>query len=125
MFGSPFKMSDEMHCPASGLLVLSPVSPCAPPPPNLHFEKYHVPPNTLNNSNFGAIGGGMARATWAYQELRRSPWVLEYLYFNQMITQSNPEGSRRNFFFCCNPRIEKSATQVAVFAVTRVKVKKA
>ena len=36
--------------------------------------------NSLHNGNFGAFGGAMARATWAWHPLRGSPWVLKYSY---------------------------------------------
>ena len=43
-------------------------------------EILQVSLNSLYNGNFEAFGGAMARATWAWQPLRGSPWVLMYLY---------------------------------------------
>ena len=43
--------------------------------------------NSLHNGNFEALGGAMARATWAWQPLRGSPWVLKYL----IVTKSSPK----------------------------------
>ena len=43
--------------------------------------------NSLHNGNFEAFGGAMARATWAWQPLRGSPWVLKYL----IVTKSSPK----------------------------------
>ena len=37
----------------------------------------------------------MARAIWAEQPLRGSPWVLKYPYCHQIITQTHPRGNRR------------------------------
>ena len=46
--------------------------------------------------NFGALGGAMARRTWAYyRPLRGSPWVLKYPYCHHIITQNHPRGDRR------------------------------
>ena len=46
---------------------------------------------SLHNSIFGAIGGHMARATWAYRPLR----VLKYPSCHQMINHTHPRGDRR------------------------------
>ena len=35
----------------------------------------------------------MTLATWAWQLLHGSPWVLEYSYLHQMMTQTNPKPS--------------------------------
>ena len=37
----------------------------------------------------------MARARWAQRPLCGSPWVFNYLYCPQMITQTHPRGNRR------------------------------
>jgi hypothetical protein len=42
----------------------------------------------LKDSNFGAFGEPMAPATKAYRSLNGSPWVLEYPYCDQTITQT-------------------------------------
>ena len=47
------------------------------------------------NSNFGAFGGPMARATWAQWPLCGPPWVLKHLHCHQMINQTHPSGNRR------------------------------
>ena len=44
------------------------------------LEILQVSLNSLHNGNFGAFGGAMARAIWAWQPLRGSPWVLKYPY---------------------------------------------
>ena len=53
--------------------------------------------NSLHNGNFGAFGGAMARAIWAWHPLRGSPWVLKYPYCHSIITQTHPMGGRRVF----------------------------
>ena len=57
-----------------------------------HFE---VPLNSRNNNNFGAFGGPMARATWAWRLLRGFLWVLKYPYCHQMNTQTHPRADIR------------------------------
>ena len=44
------------------------------------LEILQVSLNSLHNSNFGAFGGAMAWAIWAWRPLRGSPWVLKYPY---------------------------------------------
>ena len=44
------------------------------------LEILQVSLNSLHNGNFGTFGGAMARAIWAWQPLRGSPWVLKYPY---------------------------------------------
>ena len=47
------------------------------------------------NNNFEAFGALMARARWAQQPLRGSPWVLKYPYCHQIITQTHSKGNRK------------------------------
>ena len=42
------------------------------------LEILQVSLNSLHNGNFGAFGGAMAQAIWAWRPLRGSPWVLKY-----------------------------------------------
>ena len=58
----------------------------------MHTPNAIEPPT---NSNLEALGGAMARATWAQWPLHGSPWALKYLYCHQMITQTHPRGNRR------------------------------
>ena len=65
------------------------------------FRKMHIFETTLqvllNNpksSNLVAFEGPMARAIWAEQLPRGSPWVLEYLHYRQRITKTHPKGNR-------------------------------
>ena len=59
------------------------------------LKNFQEPLNNLNKGNFGAFGGPMARATWAWRLLSGSLWVLKYLYCHQMITQTHPKGDKR------------------------------
>ena len=56
------------------------------------FENFQVP---LNDGNFGAFGGPLARATWASRPLHESPWVLEYPYCHHIITHIYPKDNKR------------------------------
>ena len=59
------------------------------------FNHFQVPRNNLNDSNVGAFGGPIARATRAWRPLHGSPWVLRNPCCHQMITQTHPTGNRR------------------------------
>ena len=58
----------------------------------LSFNKFQVPPNSPKNSSVRASGGPMTRAP---RQIRGSPWVLEYTYCHQMITENHPRGTRK------------------------------
>ena len=49
-------------------------------PKKSHLEILQVSLNSLHSGNFGAVGGAMARAIWAWRPLRGFPWVLKYPY---------------------------------------------
>ena len=66
--------------------------------------------NSLHNGNFEALGGAMARATWAWQPLRGSPWVLKYL----IVTKSSPKpilGATEGFHETSNFKKPSRATK--------------
>ena len=50
--------------------------------------------DSLKNSNFGAFGEPMARATWAWRPLRGSLRVLQSPYCHHLITQRHRKGDR-------------------------------
>ena len=62
------------------------------------FKNLQVPPYSLQTTILGLGGGGgglMALTKWAQKRLHMSPQMLQYLYCNQTMTQTNPRGGTR------------------------------